>query len=826
MNIPDANFKAYLLSANASNNIARNTLGNFVAIDSNGDGEIQYTEASVITGLYIDGAAIVSITGIEAFINLTDLGCYANIPTIDASMFAQLETFGCMSVPAVTSINLGGLVNLKQVNCHGNELTSLNLSGDVNLEWLLCYDNNLTSLDVSNFSHLTHLECDYNNLTSLNVTGCTALNFLRAERNQLTSLNISGLISLTTVTLFIVTDQTLTNLNASGCSALTTIDFNSHSLATVDFSGCSALTSLGLNSNNLTSLNLSGCSALTNLDISFNDLTSLDVSNCVALTDINAFANQLTTFDASNCQNLNTLNVQTNPLSTLFIKNGHDETNVNFNGDDLLQFICVDESQLASVQSAATAASMTGVVINSYCSFTPGGDYNTIGGAVRLDADNNGCDASDVIPPNLRLTLNDGTTTGATFTNNLGSYTFYISQTGNFSITPTLENPGYFNISPATATLNFPLVDNTIQTQNFCMSANGVHPDLEIILVPQGNARPGFDADYALVYKNKGNQTMSGSVNLVFDDAHTDFVSASPNIDSQSVNNLSWNFSNLLPFQTRIIYLTLNVNSTVENPPVHVGDFLDFTATINPPSGDETPSDNTFNLHQHVVNSLDPNDKTCLEGTTVTPENIGKYLHYNINFENTGTSDAVNVVVKDVIDTTKFDINSLQLLYSSYPAYTRINGNVVEFIFENINLPPSAINPIGGHGNVLFKIKTLPGLPIGTEVSNTAGIYFDYNAPIATNTARTTFAALSKTDFKKDDSINIYPNPTAKSIHVSAGNIITSMQLYDIQGRILQEVSLNAKNGTLDISSYNNGIYFVNITTQKGATVEKIIKED
>ena len=181
--------------------------------------------------------------------------------------------------------------------------------------------------------------------------------------------------------------------------------------------------------------------------------------------------------------------------------------------------------------------------------------------------------------------------------------------------------------------------------------------------------------------------------------------------------------------------------------------------------------------------------------------------------------------MKDIIDTTKFDINSLQLLYSSYPAYTRINGNVVEFIFENINLPPSSMNPIGGHGNVLFKIKTLPGLAVGTEVSNTAGIYFDYNAPIATNTARTTFAALIKTDFKKDDSIRIYPNPVKNSVHVTAKNTITNVALFDIEGRILETTIENKNAITLDISKQQNGIYFLKVITANGSTTEKIIKE-
>ena len=67
---------------------------------------------------------------------------------------------------------------------------------------------------------------------------------------------------------------------------------------------------------------------------------------------------------------------------------------------------------------------------------------------------------------------------------------------------------------------------------------------------------------------------------------------------------------------------------------------------------------------------------------------VGKEVHYLIRFENTGTANAENIVVKDMIDTTKFDINSLIPIDGSHPFVTKIsNTNKVEFIFENINLP-------------------------------------------------------------------------------------------------------------------------------------------
>ncbi len=64
-------------------------------------------------------------------------------------------------------------------------------------------------------------------------------------------------------------------------------------------------------------------------------------------------------------------------------------------------------------------------------------------------------------------------------------------------------------------------------------------------------------------------------------------------------------------------------------------------------------------MNQTVVNSFDPNDKTCLEGATIPPSAVGKYVHYMIRFENKGTAEAQNVVVKDMIDTENLILSSL-----------------------------------------------------------------------------------------------------------------------------------------------------------------------
>jgi hypothetical protein len=454
--------------------------------------------------------------------------------------------------------------------------------------------------------------------------------------------------------------------------------------------------------------------------------------------------------------------------------------------------------------------------------FTVNNNYTyTIQGNVRYDSNSNGCDASDVSMPNQRFIFTNGPNSGSLIANETGFYSYYDVNVGNNIFIPILQNPAYFTISPPSATVTFPSASNVF-VQDFCVSANGTHNDLEVSIVPTWQpARPGFNADYIITYKNKGTTTQNGSVGLNFDDSLMDFVTSSQ-ASTLGTNTISWSFSNLAPFESRQINVTMNINSPVETPPVSIGTILNYTATVTGAT-DETPTDNTATLNQTVVGSYDPNDKTCVQGTTITPDMVGKYLNYVIRFENTGSANAEFVVVKDVIDTTKFDISTLVPTGSSHSFTTKIlNTNQVEFIFENINLPFDDAN---NDGYIAFKIKTKPTLVVGNTISNTANIYFDYNLPITTNTYTTTVQALGNQDFEFNSVFTLSPVPAKNSLSISTKQAvsISSINIYNTLGQLIQ-INTNPTE-TIDVSGLETGNYFIKIISDKGTSSSKFIKE-
>lgn len=835
INIPDANFKNVLVNWNCADFDGDGNADG--TVDTNNDGEIQVSEAEIVVGLDIDQRNIQSLEGIFYFINLKTLYCRQNqLTTLDISNNSNLETLDCRSNQLAT-LDISNNTNLETLSCSGNQLTTLDLINNSNLKSLNCSGNQLTTLDISNNSNLEILTCRVNQLTTLDISNNLNLRTLQCNDNQLTTLDVSN------------------NLN------LTTLSCDNNQLTTLDVSNNSSLSSLFCQENELVDINLGSGLNLIWLSCGFNQLTSLDVSN-TNVSELDCHNNQLTTLDLSNHSGLGFVNCSHNMLNNLILDNNsslfgllchdnqlttldlsttmcrwlsasnNDLTYVNMkNGFDIetsslsnnpnLEYICVDQGAEEILVSSLVANDNTiNPVVGTYCSFTPGSTFYTITGEVNANLNNTNCDTA---VPFSKFHITNGVTNGVFFTDNTGDFSIPL-QAGTYTITPELENPGYFNVTPASISVDFP-TDASPLVQDFCITPNGAHNDLSVTLLPTNEAKPGFDSDYKIIYANHGTTVQSGAIELTFQDAVMGVVSANPTTDTQSTNTLSWNYIDLMPLESRIIEVSFNLNTPTELPALNAGDILTFTTNINPMGSDATPSNNSFTLNQTVVNSFDPNDKTCLEGDTVSPETIGAYVHYLIRFENLGTANAVNVVVKDIINTAMFDVNTLIPIRASHDFYTRIQDtNKVEFIFENINLPFDDAN---NDGYILFKIKTLNTLVEGDTLENDAEIYFDFNFPIVTDLAITSINGTLGLDSNDAVQFSIHPNPVRDRLHVSGTDPIKTITIYDIIGRPIQHISYTSHSteASIPVETLATGTYFVEMTTSTGRGVKKLLKQ-
>ena len=180
-----------------------------------------------------------------------------------------------------------------------------------------------------------------------------------------------------------------------------------------------------------------------------------------------------------------------------------------------------------------------------------------------------------------------------------------------------------------------------------------------------------------------------------------------------------------------------------------------FTSTIVPLgiiSNDCNTINNAGNLLQIVGNSYDPNIKVVDRGiqynnVSFDSESIeystDDLLTYTICFQNTGTAPAQNIYIIDTISSL-LDLSTLRIIEATHAMQVVHLGNgSYRFEFPQIWLADSTTNEPMSHGHFVYSIKEKPGNALGSQVKNTAYIYFDWNAPIITNTTLLPYTCIS-----------------------------------------------------------------------------------
>ncbi|MGL2963931.1 DUF7619 domain-containing protein [Flavobacterium sp. RSB2_4_14] len=580
---------------------------------------------------------------------------------------------------------------------------------------------------------------------------------------------------------------------------MTTLSCNYNSLTFFSGAGLQNLLSLDCSHNQITDGTFNLMSNLQSISISYNLITELDLSSTRATNIICSFNPNLVFMNMKN-------GVISTCLMLLMMPPCVDYMN------SALTHICVDEEELALMAGGNNTS-----FINTYCPLSPNPNFNIISGSAQYN-----CGGTAVPLASLPVNINSSMGSITVLTNGLGFFNRYVG-TGTFTIVPSMQNLPYFTVSPPSVSTTFAATGDAYNT-DFCLTAVGVHPDLEVTLIPVSRARAGFDATYKVLIKNVGTQTQSGSATVTFNDNVADFVSAIPAVTSQAANTLVWDFTAIAPFQTREYLLVLNLNAPIDTPPLNSGDILDFTAQLTTSLIDETPANNVFTMRQTVVNSFDPNDKTCLEGTQIALSDVTKDLHYVVRFQNTGTADAINIVVSDIIQ-NNLNVATLQIESASHPYRATVFNNQLSVYFDNINLPASIVNEPASHGYVAFKIKPKNTVGLNDVISNTANIYFDFNFPIVTNTTSTTVVNLGTPSFTTGSLFSIYPNPTHDILNITLANangILKRISIYNTLGQLL----LTTNNTTsLDTSALSQGMYFIMVETDKGKDTQQFLKK-
>ncbi|MFN6039328.1 MAG: T9SS type A sorting domain-containing protein, partial [Bacteroidota bacterium] len=457
--------------------------------------------------------------------------------------------------------------------------------------------------------------------------------------------------------------------------------------------------------------------------------------------------------------------------------------------------------------------------INVYlCGNVTGTLYNDINNNCTQDFWNNEFPVNQNIP----MKLSSGSNTYFTWSIG-GSYNFVNIPVGTYNIEVLYGTTGYTITCPGSLPHSTTVTATANTTENFAMNCtpgfdisaswislwNGFFPGQNTAILPQVG-----------ILNGTCNFIVPGTVKMVLTPCISYVPTGSPAnaptyiIPASTGDTLVWmvpDINNLGNFN----YWNYGVYVSTCTTAV-VGDTACITVMVTPSNGDVNPNNNIVTRCFEIGVSYDPNYKEVEPKGQGPQGNIPpntSELTYTIHFQNTGTAPALHVYLLDTID-VDLDLYTIEILGTShYMQPYLLPGNAIKFMYAYINLPDSTNDEPNSHGYVTFRLKLKPGLPLGTQIKNTAYIYFDYNAPVITNTTVNTLAlTTSFSSQKKNEGINIYPNPGDSKINVDLKEINSEeIIITDVLGKEIRRVKIKSLKNEIQTSDLSEGVYFIKL---------------
>lgn len=372
-----------------------------------------------------------------------------------------------------------------------------------------------------------------------------------------------------------------------------------------------------------------------------------------------------------------------------------------------------------------------------------------------------------------------------------------------------------YNVSPASHNVNFSGSGSTLVGNDFALVPIENIDDASVSFVI-GQIREGRNVGATLTITNVGTVPTSGQAQLVLPEGMS--VEYSAELYSQNSNVITWEYSNALPLSEHSIHMILYL----EVDEYEIGDLLDFQVSALNANLDEDLSNNAFVLQGEMVNSYDPNIKQVSPATIISEEFVSneEALNYTIFFQNTGNAPAIDVYILDTIS-ENLDLNTLQYVSASHNCeVTVLDNRVVEFRFDDVNLPDSTTSPTESIGHVNFRIKPITSFTTNMVIQNTVGIYFDFNQPIITNTTEN-WIPTSINELTQVSDLVVAPNPATDLVQIYASDML-SVQIFDSLGKQVYFRKGNV-NGSINLESLAKGVYLVRVETERGLDTRKLI---
>jgi hypothetical protein len=337
VSIPDYNMKTALVADNT--------------INSNGDTEIQVSEAEAVTGtITLEALGIDNLTGIAAFKNITGLNVSENnLTTVDLSNNTKLSYLSIYT-NQLTALDITSLTSLESLYAGSNQITEIDVTNNLLLKKLWLNINNLSALDISNNTDLEELELDWNyNLSAIDFSNNLKLYRIHLWKTAISTIDVTQLVDLQRL---YVSETNLKTIDISNNIKL--YDFRSTDnpeIPTYDFSNNTALNRIDLSNSDVSDVDVSKNINLTQLLLGQNNLRTVDISKNTLLQEVYLNNNKLENIDISKNTSVTKLFLNDNLLERAYLKNGNNTAIVEFDitNNANLSCIAVDDVTFSAI---------------------------------------------------------------------------------------------------------------------------------------------------------------------------------------------------------------------------------------------------------------------------------------------------------------------------------------------------------------------------------------------------------------------------------------------------------------------------------------------
>jgi uncharacterized repeat protein (TIGR01451 family) len=197
-------------------------------------------------------------------------------------------------------------------------------------------------------------------------------------------------------------------------------------------------------------------------------------------------------------------------------------------------------------------------------------------------------------------------------------------------------------------------------------------------------------------------------------------------------------------------------------------------------------------------------------------------LEYLISFSNEGNDTVQQVIIRDTLSAALNPASARAGSASHEYQFSIQENGILVFTMKNTNLPP------GGIGFVKFRVAQKDSLPCGTKVLNAAGLFFDFNAPLLSNTTQHTICTAKDAWIIATNNIEwpnaqvkIYPNPFLHQVTFDFNGVHNhpfELTLLNNLGQLLYREQFSTPPFTLHRNQIPEGALYYLLTT-RGKTI-------